>query len=625
MALSVGLLLLFYIGAKGGIPILDDQHVLQRLAGSEGMSWLDGFLRYISGDVGDLKRPVSYLSIYLQRGSLEQGLLPFKLFNIVLHALNGLLVFWLARRLMLIKLLPNTANVVAIGCYILWSFAPIQVSTVLYVTQRMAELSAFFTFSALILWTYFREAQGDVKQAGALFLGVGGLTALATLSKENGFLTILLVLVLDLTIYHKAPKSRVYQTWAFLVVYAGLAIFTLHILLNTDKYFVRGFSGRDFNVYERVLTESRILVEYVLKFIFPSSFQFGVINEEVVISRGLLSPISTLFCCIVWTGAIAGAWFARRKFPYLSFAVLFFLGAHSMESTVLSLELYFEHRNYVPTFSLSLLISYAIVCFIKNKAVNGKVKAIAAASSIAYFVLIVLIAKSEVSLWSKPVQQALRWYQQAPLSQRAYSHLGSTLFRFGLYKEGANFYKETHQDFPDDPTKELLWYELVCVDSSLPVPDMEEFLNKARKAKFYNQTIVLLNALLDLKEQGHCNNVTVDDLDLIADAFLINPSYKRRYRSIYVYKSRLSQYINDMPEATKSLEKAISIHWRLDIALSLAEKYLFLGKVDSAGKLIEDIERHCSGLVLSCNSNSKDIAYLHQLLKKMREKDKALL
>jgi tetratricopeptide (TPR) repeat protein len=56
--------------------------------------------------------------------------------------------------------------------------------------------------------------------------------------------------------------------------------------------------------------------------------------------------------------AVIGALAVRKRLPLLSFAVLFFLVGHSMESSVIGLELIYEHRNYLPVLAPLFAIAY---------------------------------------------------------------------------------------------------------------------------------------------------------------------------------------------------------------------------------------------------------------------------
>jgi hypothetical protein len=74
----------------------------------------------------------------------------------------------------------------------------------------------------------------------------------------------------------------------------------------------------------------------------------------------LFSPWTTLPAIIVVIGMIVSAAFYARKHPLLSFGILFYFLNHLVESSILPLELVFEHRNYLPSFFLFLPLAYGV-------------------------------------------------------------------------------------------------------------------------------------------------------------------------------------------------------------------------------------------------------------------------
>ena len=51
---------------------------------------------------------------------------------------------------------------------------------------------------------------------------------------------------------------------------------------------------------------------------------------------------------------VTSSFVLRRKLPLFAFGILFFFASHVVESSVLGLELMFEHRNYTGTFGMRL-------------------------------------------------------------------------------------------------------------------------------------------------------------------------------------------------------------------------------------------------------------------------------
>ena len=108
---------------------------------------------------------------------------------------------------------------------------------------------------------------------------------------------------------------------------------------------------------ERLLTQPRILLFYLSQIAYPVPNRLSI-EHDVEISRSLIDPWTTLPSIIVVTATIVFALFQVRRRPMASFAILFFFLNHAIESSVIPLELIFEHRNYLP--SLFLFVPVAI-------------------------------------------------------------------------------------------------------------------------------------------------------------------------------------------------------------------------------------------------------------------------
>jgi hypothetical protein len=83
----------------------------------------------------------------------------------------------------------------------------------------------------------------------------------------------------------------------------------------------------------------------------------GVYTDDFPISTGLLSPASTIGAILLLLGITLVALRLRRRMPFLFTGWGIFLAGHVLESSILPLELYFEHRNYLPM----LGVLYALV------------------------------------------------------------------------------------------------------------------------------------------------------------------------------------------------------------------------------------------------------------------------
>jgi tetratricopeptide (TPR) repeat protein len=85
------------------------------------------------------------------------------------------------------------------------------------------------------------------------------------------------------------------------------------------------------------------------------------IEHDVTVSTSLWHPWTTLPSILLVLLLIGFGLSQMKKRPILSFAILFFFLNHIPESTIIGLELVFEHRNYLPSLFLFLPVAAAFI------------------------------------------------------------------------------------------------------------------------------------------------------------------------------------------------------------------------------------------------------------------------
>ena len=125
----------------------------------------------------------SYVVNWLTTGD---GVWPLKLTNLVIHLLCGVLVFLLSNKLLAgpVASLGRGRPWVALWIAACWLLAPMLVSTMLYVTQRMAALTTLFSLAALLFYVHGREgiAENRARGLGLIAMGLGVFWPLAIAS-----------------------------------------------------------------------------------------------------------------------------------------------------------------------------------------------------------------------------------------------------------------------------------------------------------------------------------------------------------------------------------------------------------------------------------------------------------
>jgi len=308
------------------------------------------------------------LNYYLAGGTFS--VLAFKLTNLGIHVLNALLLWFISQRLL--ARFARYRNLeeriaghpwwqwAALFSALIWVLHPLQLTAVLYIVQRMTSLSALFCLLGLAVWIAGRERlERDarwalVMMAGGVFFGV----ILGVLSKENAILLPFYALITELVFFRRGalrpPALRLLK--GFFLLFAVIpALLTLGVIIWQWNFIAADYQGRSFTMAERLLTESRVLWYYLQLLIFPNAHSFGIFHDDFTLSRGLLTPPSTLIAVLAWflvTGLAIVGLFRQRLY---AFAILWYLIGHSIESSFIGLELVFEHRNYLPDAAVILV------------------------------------------------------------------------------------------------------------------------------------------------------------------------------------------------------------------------------------------------------------------------------
>ena len=128
------------------------------------------------GYAGSIYRPLTWLSFLLERKLWGLNPLPFHLFNLLLHWINGLLGFLLLRKLAVAPLLSAVASLT-------WLALPINSETVAWISGRHTCLAACFLLLALLATAFYFQSRGTLPLLAYLFTALAAL-----LSNEWGFL-----------------------------------------------------------------------------------------------------------------------------------------------------------------------------------------------------------------------------------------------------------------------------------------------------------------------------------------------------------------------------------------------------------------------------------------------------
>ncbi|NID05211.1 tetratricopeptide repeat protein [Luteibacter jiangsuensis] len=459
-----------------------------------------------------------------------------------------------------------------------WLLHPLFVSTVLYVVQREAMLPTAFVLLGLHLWLTARSQVQRGRSEIGLLLGIPLLTLLALLSKANGILLPLLIVAVDSCVPPLASHDRRYRRllriscWPWILAVAAVLAWLAYRGIDNASAAYRGWT-----IGQRLLTEPSILWVYLgqLWLVLPTSG--SVFHDQYVAATDLWHPLWTL-PAILGLAVVLGMGLRYRKtHPALAMSVIFYFAGHLIESTSLPLELYFEHRNYLP--GLLMFWPAALAAgrhFRARTAVAGAVILLTGMS---------LLSLRLVRLWNNPPAQALFWATQSPESPRAQAYAAQIEGAAGRADLGIQRLTKRQNNFPNEPQIALTLLDLRCQEGSVTGDDILNGANTLRHAARDPGRILLnwsLEAIEEAKAQ-RCTGLDNKAILTILDAAASNPiiaSLPGRMQDIVHARGELALARGDTQSALEDFNKALALSPTPQAAL---EQAAALGRAGAPG------------------------------------------
>jgi tetratricopeptide (TPR) repeat protein len=316
-----------------------------------------------------------------------------------------------------------------------WATSPVNVTAVTYIVQRMASMAGMFYIMSMYFYLIGRTNEKIWKKV-SFFILCSLSAALAIGTKENAVMLPVSIYLYDLLFIQGVAKENLIKTLKYfllpIMIVSSLAIIffvDVSSLLRLGDYAIRPFS-----MWERVLTETRVIVFYISLLLYPVSSRL-MLNHDFVISRSILDPWTTMAAILFILGCLGLAITIARKKPLISYCILFFFLNHVIEGSFIPLELVFEHTNYTP--SMLFFVPLAIFAIhVLDYFSYRKVIQLMAAMLISFL----LFAQGHTVymynyLFQDPYLLWLDNAAKAPKLSRPHNNVGTALWERGLYDE----------------------------------------------------------------------------------------------------------------------------------------------------------------------------------------------
>lgn len=500
---------------------------------------------------GPLMRPISMLSFALNQYVTGIDPFYFKLTNLLIHLINGILVYILSLSLFTVFQKKNHPHIqashahwFALLCTAAWLLHPLNLTSVLYIVQRMTSLSTLFILTGLILFVWGRTKLNEDKGGLILIvLSIAAFTPLAALSKENGILLPLYAFIIEIVFFGfrtATAKYKYFITSLYTIIIALPAALAMTYILANPEFILSGYQNRTFSLTERIMTEGRVLWFYIFQIIAPNINQMGLFHDDIILSKSLFEPLQTLPSLIGLATLGLLAFLTRNKAPLVSFAILFFFVGHTLESTIFPLEIAHEHRNYLPMLGILMAASYYLLNpYYLPKSLRLRIV-------LTFFFIFILAFGTFVrsTQWGDIIALAHAEVSHHPDSVRANNEMASIYQNLQTPNSEASTRNQNlaiqhyQKSIALDPNMTHGLFQLLIMNvfpDELPKKEVISELNhRLANAPFASDIPSKIQSLISCQESKRCS-LSQDEMNSIFDASLANPGAQGETRAAILF------------------------------------------------------------------------------------------
>ncbi len=414
------------------------------------LSW-DG-IREAAFEGQPRKRFLPNISFALNYCAGGENTFGYHLVNLMIHLFSGVLLFYFVRTTLSLPYSHSDAYfhsasqkhnkdigmAVAFFAALLWLVHPLQTNAVTYICQRMASMAALFFILSMLLYARGRILQRakKPKMAIACFTGMLFSSACAFATKENTGMLPVFFLLYEWFFFQ--DLRNIFNKRILMFVGAALVIFLIVVIYymgdNPFHRILASYGKRDFTLPQRVLTEFRVVAYYISLIVYPRPERLNL-DYAYPLSYSMANPMTTFWAMGAIAGLLVLAFYSARRHRLAAFCILWFLGNLVIESSVIGIEIIFEHRNYLPMMLLCLLPARAAFKWMRPVNAAAVLAAVAVLAG-TWTYQRNFVWETDVAFWSDIAQKS-------PRKARPYQNLAYSFQQKDRHAEAVRYYRKS--------------------------------------------------------------------------------------------------------------------------------------------------------------------------------------
>jgi tetratricopeptide (TPR) repeat protein len=328
-------------------------------------------------------RPLANISFALNYYFNSSKVFGYHLVNLVIHLITGICLFIFIKLTLKVdayyprtnifrtkKSLTVSSSFIAFSSVLIWTVHPVQSQAVTYIVQRMTSMAAMFYVLGMVFYIKGRTLQiSKKKKTSVMYLMCSFIATLCAIaSKQNAAMLPFFMLLYEWFFFQNLKVDRLKPfLWLIILILLFSSISFFYLGHNPIDRIMKTYAIRDFNIAERLLTEPRVVIYYLSLIFFPHPLRLNL-DHSYPLSDTFFEPITTIIslCSIIALLGIVG-YLVIKKERLLSLCILWFLGNLIIESTVIGIEIIFEHRTYLPGMLIYLMVIILLLRLTQKK------------------------------------------------------------------------------------------------------------------------------------------------------------------------------------------------------------------------------------------------------------------
>jgi tetratricopeptide (TPR) repeat protein len=553
---------IYYPSIFGEINSVDDEDMITTLINTAYIDLKELFLPF---KPFIYYRPILWFSFLLDRFLFECNELFMHFNNVLIHTLNGALVFLIARELNKIFKIDN-ASYYAFFVSLFFVLHPINTESVNFISGRTDLLAGFFTFSAFLIFLL-------IGLKNYIWCWISSfLYLLALLSKEVA-IGLLLAIILFFMIKDIPLESnrRIKESLKLLLPFILITVFYFVL-----RFIASGRSDEGIMMAVGPTNNTDLLVKlgsaikafgfYIKKLFIPIPLNFGIIdiNRTFYFWFGLIALAVSLYLLL-----------RRDNLSfYFLLAIIFFLPAIPIAISTIAWTPLAERYLYISSFGISMFV----VKFWANLPFQRRLSEFLV---LALLIISALITVNRNIIWQSNLALYADTVKKSPNFAPARNEYGLALMRRGRYDEALEQFKQAQKFAGNSKYRELPTLNIIAIEGRNKKPEelKKDYLKVFELTESYRIKSEVLRRLIKITENEIRNNKNKKPLLYKEEIDYLEKLFQLEKNSFYLYRiGQLYLALGDRQKAKKYFNEAI--------ALSSSEEYFIL----SAKKLLSKIE-----------------------------------